>query len=558
MRKMTVGMRLTLGFLFVALLTLTVGVIGISNMGKINNAADDMYQKELLGLSHIKEANIDLIYQGRALRNYLLAQTIPGIEAAPYLAAITKYREEARQNMDKARGLFFTEEGKSKLAELDTAYKAYIVAQDAAVEMAKKEEAAGLHQQDRKSATYAMTEARVLADKVDDLMTSLSRVKEANAKQASDYTTELYVSSKWLMITVVAASVLVGILIGFFITRNLTRQLGGEPDYVQDVVTRVANGDLTVEVQVRANDSTSMLVAIKQMVDKLSDIISGVRTASDNLASASEEVAATAQSLSQGSSEQAASVEETSASLEQMTASINQNAENSRLTDGMATKSSQQAAEGGKAVVDTVEAMKQIADKIGLIEDIAYKTNLLALNAAIEAARAGEHGKGFAVVADEVRKLAERSQVSAQEILELSDNSVKVAERAGALLQEMLPSIQKTADLVQEITAASSEQASGVAQVSTAMEQLDKVAQSSAASSEELAATAEEMSGQSEELQTTLGFFKLKEAVVKTVSSKGGVAGSRKKATVTDLHSHFVSQGNAAVDIKYKGDFESF
>jgi len=188
---------------------------------------------------------------------------------------------------------------------------------------------------------------------------------------------------------------------------------------------------------------------------------------------------------------------------------VAQNAENAKVTDNMANTASQQATEGGQAVGETVDAMKQIADKIGIIEDIAYKTNLLALNAAIEAARAGEHGKGFAVVADEVRKLAERSQVSAQEISELAGNSVKIAERAGQLLEEMLPSIKRTADLVQEISAASEEQATGVNQVNTAVAQLDKVSQQSASSSEELASTAEEMSSQAQQLNETVGFFRV-------------------------------------------------
>lgn len=248
---------------------------------------------------------------------------------------------------------------------------------------------------------------------------------------------------------------------------------------------------------------------INGTVDSLAKIVTEVRAASDNISSASEEVSATAQSLSQASSEQAASVEETSASVEQMSASINQNTENAKVTDGMASKSSTQAVEGGEAVNQTVTAMKSIADKIGIIDDIAYQTNLLALNAAIEAARAGEHGKGFAVVAAEVRKLAERSQVAAQEIGEVAKGSVGLAEKAGKLLDEMVPSIKKTSDLVQEITAASEEQSAGVAQINTAMNQLNQITQQNASSSEELAATAEEMSSQAEQLQQTMSFFKV-------------------------------------------------
>ena len=305
-------------------------------------------------------------------------------------------------------------------------------------------------------------------------------------------------------------------LTGFWIVRNLMRQLGGEPAYAADLVNRVAQGDMTVRVELKSGDTASMLAAIKAMVEKLSQIISDVNNAAVNIASASEEVSSTAQSMSQATNEQAASVEETSASVEQMGASINQNAENAKVTDGMASQAARQASDGGIAVKETVSAMKQIAGKIGIIDDIAYQTNLLALNAAIEAARAGEHGKGFAVVAAEVRKLAERSQVAAQEIGELAGGSVDKAEQAGKLLDEIVPAINKTSDLVQEITAASEEQSSGAAQINTAMNQLNSITQQNASSTEELAATAEEMSGQATQLQNLMGFFKVEEGVQRT------------------------------------------
>ncbi len=310
-----------------------------------------------------------------------------------------------------------------------------------------------------------------------------------------------------IIVTVIVLAI-VGAM-GFLIVRNLQRQLGGEPAYAAEVVSKIAAGDMTVNVQIRPGDTSSMLVAIKEMSEKLSQIIGEVNGAASNIASASEEVSSTAQSMSQATNEQAASVEETSASVEQMGASINQNSENAKVTDGMATQASKQATAGGVAVKETVTAMKQIAGKIGIIDDIAYQTNLLALNAAIEAARAGEHGKGFAVVAAEVRKLAERSQFAAQEIGELAGGSVDKAEQAGKLLDEIVPAINKTSDLVQEITAASEEQSSGAAQINTAMSQLNQITQQNASATEELAATAEEMSSQAEQLQKLMSFFKV-------------------------------------------------
>jgi len=275
-----------------------------------------------------------------------------------------------------------------------------------------------------------------------------------------------------------------------------------------EVIECVSAGDLSRTIE---RDYQGMFKRLKDAtngtVEKLSETISDVRLAADSLSSAAEEISATAQSLSQSASEQAASVEETSASIEQMSASVSQNAENARVTDGMAAKAAAEATEGGTAVKSTVTAMKQIAAKIGIIDDIAYQTNLLALNAAIEAARAGEHGKGFAVVAAEVRKLAERSQVAAREISEVAGSSVELAERAGKLLNEMVPSINKTSDLVQEISAASDEQSSGISQISGAVNQLSQTTQQNASASEELAATSEEMSGQAEKLQQLMAFF---------------------------------------------------
>ena len=279
---------------------------------------------------------------------------------------------------------------------------------------------------------------------------------------------------------------------------------------VRTMLIGMEQGDMTLQItQQYRGQLEDLRIATNNTAAKLAQTIGDVINATEQLGNASEQISATSQSLSQATSEQAASVDETSASIEQMAASINQNAENAKVTDGMAGKAAKEAVEGGEAVKQTVAAMKEIAKRIGIIDDIAYQTNMLALNAAIEAARAGDHGKGFAVVAAEVRKLAERSQIAAQEIGTLAEGSVKAAERAGALIDTIVPGIGRTSDLVQEISAASLEQSSGANQINTAMSQMSQITQQNASASEELAATAEEMTSQAEQLQELMGFFNI-------------------------------------------------
>ena len=273
---------------------------------------------------------------------------------------------------------------------------------------------------------------------------------------------------------------------------------------------QIADGDLTVEIKERSAEDELML-ALSAMVKKISDVVTDVKASADNVAAGSMELSTGSEQMSQGASEQAAAAEEVSSSMEQMSANIRQNADNAIQTEKIASKSAKDAEEGGKAVIQTVSAMKEIANKISIIEEIARQTNLLALNAAIEAARAGEHGKGFAVVASEVRKLAERSQKAAGEIGALSLSSVGVAENAGVLLQKLVPDICRTAELVQEISASCREQDTGAEQINKAIQQLDMVIQQNAGSSEEMASTSEELASQAEQLQGAIAFFKIEE-----------------------------------------------
>jgi methyl-accepting chemotaxis protein len=315
-------------------------------------------------------------------------------------------------------------------------------------------------------------------------------------------------SVKRMLVTGGVAGPLLAVLLAWVLARSIVRPLH---EGVR-VTGQLATGDLTTAIEVRGRDETArMLEGMSEMVQRFGGVLGEVRGAVGSISSASGQVAAAAQALSQGTSTQAASVEETATSLEQLSASISQNAETSKQLESLAVRGAEDAEESGLAVNETVEAMAAIAEKIGIVEEIAYQTNLLALNAAVEAARAGEHGRGFAVVASEVRKLAERSQKAAKEIGRLASNSVKVAERSGMLLKELVPSIRKTAEMVQQVAAVSRDQAGGVVQMSRAMVQVDEVTQRNASAAEELSSTAEELAAQAESLQQMMTFFRVVE-----------------------------------------------
>jgi methyl-accepting chemotaxis protein len=361
----------------------------------------------------------------------------------------------------------------------------------------------------RKEKAHAIyTEETVPA--VTSVQESLHRMKEILKEDEEAAHKKLAAAQhRAYVITVVLTTLIIlfCILGGMIFVKGITKPIRK----VLAAIQNVAQGNLTEKVDtVKSTDETGMvLAALNNMVEKMREVVTHVKSASDNVASGSQQLSAGSEQLSQGTTEQAASAEEASSSVEEMNATIKQNADNAQQTEKIALKSATDAMESGKAVSETVGAMKDIAAKISIIEEIARQTNLLALNAAIEAARAGEHGKGFAVVASEVRKLAERSQTAAGEISKLSASSVEVAEKAGQMLAKLVPDIQKTAELVQEISAASKEQTTGADQINAAIQQLNQVIQQNAGAAEEMSSTAEELSSQAEQLQDTISFFRV-------------------------------------------------
>lgn len=328
------------------------------------------------------------------------------------------------------------------------------------------------------------------------------------AKQISEIGEKLVSSTEnrvnGILVAVGILSTLFGVLVAIFLTTSISAAMRKGVAFAE----KIAAGDLSAETGIDQRDEIGQLAhALDSMRDKLKSIVRDIAAVASQVSSGSQELSATSQQMSQGATEQAGSVEEISASMEEMTATVKQNAENAHTTEAIARKSAQIAEEGGMAVTKTVEAMKQISSKVGIIEEIARSTNMLALNASIEAARAGEYGKGFAVVAAEVGKLAERSQKESNEIGILSSESVSVAESARETILGMIPDIKRTSDLVQEISAASAEQNSGTEQINAALLQLEQVVQQNASASEESASMSEELAGQAEQMQETISYF---------------------------------------------------
>lgn len=547
-----IGPRLIISFLIIIGLVALVAFLGIRSTSDLGKQMDELYNINLIGVSLSKGAEADLLLIQREMRTII----IDG-DAQKRKEAFARI-EESRSNMQ------------NRLKQ----YKALIIEEkeqkifDAVIDMIPdfekaQNEVVAVRMADGDNATEQAWVAfgQKVAPLAVEMNKNLSTLAEMNDSQAAAALAQARTNTETtqnLIFITSAVSLLVGMTFAIVISLSITRPLNqvvaiseqvalGDVQIVIDDSARdesgmllramkkmiqatqaivndaekMAAGDMTVDVLVRS-EKDALGHSLSDMVKRVGEVISGVLIGTNNIASASEQVSATSQNLSQGANEQAASVEETSSSLEEMGGTITQNAENARQTESMASKMVKDANEGGEAVKQAVQAMKDIAERIVTVEDIAYQTNLLALNAAIEAARAGEHGMGFAVVANEVRKLAERSQSYAGEISSFARNSVTVAERAGSLISEIIPSIMKISDLIREISAASEEQKQGVDQINSAMGQLDRVTQQNASASEELSSMSEELTTQAQELQKLVDFFKVrnKEKLVSSSSVK--------------------------------------
>ena len=499
---MTIAMRLGLSFATIILFMVACVIVAVNGfrvvyrdlntITSVNNAEARLALGMLEALQEIRVAYRSLIIMPQASEK----------------AAMESFNDAKRRYLTSEKQLADLLQSDPATSQREKDLLAAIQSmQPLALSLAEQAANLGFQGRTEEARELMLSQLTPVMPKLHDTLKAIADVEDRLNQEAAKSAEARHITTRNLLFLIAGLAILAAVIIATLIVRSLTRTLGGEPSDVALLMRELANGNLTLQLALRQGDSTSLSAAIVQMIEHLRRVITDVYNVADTVAAASEQVNAAAQTLAHAATEQAANVEQSSASLEKITATVAQNADHARATEGIANKAAAEAGEGGRTVQETVVAMRQIATKIGIIDDIAYQTDLLALNAAIEAARAGEHGKGFAVVAAEVRKLAERSQVAAQEIGTLASNSITVSERAGSLLNEIVPAIRKTSELVQEIATVSGEQLAGVEQVNRAISQLSQAMQTSAAAAEELSSTAEEMSASALEMQALIARF---------------------------------------------------
>jgi methyl-accepting chemotaxis protein len=532
--RFTIKAKLAAGFGTIIVLLVGIAALGIYSLGSLNAAINEVITGPAQRLENSLSANVSLLGILDAQNNIMLAETPADRDS--YAVAGDKARVETEKFMDRGEELAVADK-KKDWTDMQESLRSFIAIDDQIRVLAREGNI---------EAANALSVGKG-QDEVDKIRASLNAIvarNQAAMVQADKDTDKQYEETRNLVVGLTVAALIIAVAFALWIAMGISAGLSRlmtvanavaigdldervtikSNDEIKDLVTvfntmtdnlkitaamadEIANGDLTVQPK-PLSDKDTLGLSLQSMVERLRGVVADALSAADNVSAGSQELSATSEQMSQGATEQAAAAEQASASMEEMAANIKQNADNAAQTEKISRQSSKDAEASGEAVNRAVDAMRTIAEKIGIVQEIARQTDLLALNAAVEAARAGEHGKGFAVVASEVRKLAERSQTAAAEIGAVSSDTVKAAQEAGDMLQRLVPDIRKTAELVSEISAACREQDIGSSQINEAIQQLDKVTQQNAGASEQMSATSEELAAQAEELQTSIAFFR--------------------------------------------------
>ncbi|WFR94514.1 methyl-accepting chemotaxis protein [Rhizobium tumorigenes] len=536
--RFTIKLKLSLVFGFIVLLTCAMAGLSIYNLSSLNNDISEMVAGPVANLRDSGELSDAVLRSIRSEKDAIINTDASKING--YIDEVTQQRELVKTLLQRL-STSPDPDVRNGIAQFADLYGKWIPLQDRVIALAK----ANTTESNSQAGAISMGEGQQVTVQLLQVLSKLSTTVTGNVAETDSATNDQYANSRNLLVSMTIGLIIVASISALWILLNISRGLKRavsladavsigdldqeiqhkSNDEIRDLVTsmsrmtanlrntatiasQISDGDLTVAPK-PLSDKDTLGMALEQMVDRLRGVVADALSASDNVSSGSQELSASSEQVSQGATEQAASAEEASAAMEEMASNIKQNADNAAQTEKIARQSAKDAEASGEAVTRAVSAMRTIAEKIGIVQEIARQTDLLALNAAVEAARAGEHGKGFAVVASEVRKLAERSQSAAAEIGSMSSDTVKAAAEAGDMLSRLVPDIRKTAELISEISAACREQDIGASQINEAIQQLDKVTQQNAGASEQMSATSEELAAQAEELQTSIAFFKV-------------------------------------------------
>ncbi len=513
--------RLAIGFGIVLAILLLISILSINKLASLNESLTVTVDFNAQEANLISQAMGEAQKASAAMRNLIVLSDMPRMEEQKKifensLISFDKFADQLEKLFQSDPNTSAEEKAYlAKIAEVKTA----------ALPLVKKASSLGLAN-DPGAPDVLMGETGPALDKWINLLIEFRdyEIKTSNTTAAEAHAQ--YERNRNLIILISIIGMLTSIGAGVVITRSILKQLGAEPSYAMSVAEEIAGGNLDRPIVVRDADKTSLMFSIKTMRDQLADIVGRVRTGTDTIATASHQIAAGNLDLSSRTEQQASSLEETASSMEELTGTVKQNADNARQANQLAVSASEVAVKGGSVVAQVVETMasinessKKIVDIIGVIDGIAFQTNILALNAAVEAARAGEQGRGFAVVATEVRNLAHRSAAAAKEIKVLIDDSVtkvavggKLVDDAGATMADIVQSITRVTDIMSEIASASLEQTMGIEQVNSAIAQMDEVTQQNAALVEQASAAASAMQEQATDLSTVVSVFKLASA----------------------------------------------